>query len=118
MSADALATAQLRAYNAHDLDAFCACYADDVRVLDASGAATVTGIADFRERYAQLFTRFEGVGAEVDGRLVVEPHCVERERYWRTDPDTGTAHTGEVLVRYTARDGKIAVVQFMMGGQP
>lgn len=118
MTVDALAAAQLVAYNARDLDAFCACYADDVRVLDAEGACTLAGIAAFRERYGALFRDHPDLGASVDVRVVLEPHCVDRERWWRTDPATGAAMGGEVLVRYTARDGRIAVAQFFRGGQP
>jgi hypothetical protein len=53
----------------------------------------------------------------VDERLVLAPHCVDRERWWRTDPATGAVLGGEVLVRYTVRDGRIAVAQFFPGDQ-
>jgi hypothetical protein len=105
-----LAAAQLAAYNAKDLDAFCACYSDDVSVLDADGQTTLLGQAAFRARYDGLFGGWQDVGATVDQRLVLEPHVVDDERWWRRRGDE--AASGRVLVRYTARDGKIAVVQF------
>ncbi len=106
----ALAAAQLEAYNARDTDAFCACFSEDVRVLDADGAETLAGMDAFRARYHALFTGWDEVGAAVDERLVLEPHVVDAERWWRRKGDE--AAEGRVLVRYTARAGRIAVVQF------
>ncbi len=110
-----LAEAQLAAYNARDLDAFCACYHPEVRVLDADGGVTIQGLALFRERYGALFGECQELGAAVDARLVAEPHVVDDERWWRTRRSDGQKSTGRVLVRYTVRDGKIAVVQFFRG---
>lgn len=110
-----LAARQLAAYNAHDLDAFCACYADDVRVLDHDGNVTLEGAAAFRERYGALFSQWE-VGAAVDTRVVAEPHVVDDERWWRTPKGGGERLIGHVLVRYTARDGRIVVAQFFREG--
>ena len=107
-----LAIAQLKAYNAHDLDAFCAAYHDEVRVLDADGKQSYTGIKSFREKYRPMFES-GGFGATIDRRVVMAPHCIEREAWFRTDQKTGKKKTGTVLVRYTEKDGKIAVVQFL-----
>ncbi len=107
-----LASAQLAAYNDADLDRFCACYAADVVVLSESGDVEVTGISAFRERYAALFARgATAFGASVDQRVISGRHIVEREQYFRVD-NAGSRIEGEVLVRYTERDGKIAVAQF------
>ena len=108
----ALATEQLRAYNAHDLGAFCACYHAVVKVLDADGKVGIQGIAAFREKYRPMFER-GGFGATIDARVAHDRHCVERETWWRKDPETGERKTGTLLVRYTERDGKIAVVEFL-----
>jgi hypothetical protein len=110
MTCAELAAAQLLAYNTLDLKAFCACYADDVRVLDDAGQVTLEGKPAFAERYAGLFGGWDVVGASVDQRLVLEPHVVDDERWWRRRP--GEEARGRVLVRYTDRSGKIAVVQF------
>src|SRR3990172_5057011 len=110
-----LAGAQLAAYNAGDLDAFCACYHPEVRALDADGAVTLQGMPAFRERYGAIFAEFE-VGAEVAARLVAEPHVVDDERWRRTRRSDGQGASGRVLVRYTAREGLIAVVQFFREG--
>ena len=106
-----LAQQQLDAYNRADLDAFCLCYHEDVTVLSADGAVVASGIGPFRQRYAGKFAA-GGFGAVVPERISLGAHCVDRERYWVSDPETGARREGEVLVRYTVRDGRIAVVQF------
>ena len=105
-----LAARQLAAYNASDLNAFCACYHPEVVVLDAE-EQIAQGIADFRERYRGLFEGFQ-FGAEVTKRLDAGNHCVDYETWWRIDPQTGTRSAGVVLVRYTLRDDTIGWVQF------
>ena len=106
-----LATRQLAAYNAADLDAFCGCYHDDIVVLDEDGSVSLQGAAPFRERYRPMFEQ-GNFGAPVDQRLHRGAHCVDAESYWRVGAD-GERTEGDVLVRYLARDGKIAVVQFL-----
>ena len=109
----ALARRQLAAYNAADLDAFCACYHPVVRVLEADGTVRSEGMEAFRARYAGLFEAYRDVRAEVDARLTLGPHVVEREAWTRTHRGTGERSDGQVLVRYTARDGTIALVEFL-----
>ena len=106
-----LAVAQLEAYNASDLDAFCACYHDDVVILEGS-AEVCRGKDAFRARYTSLFENWT-FGGVVPSRLEIPGHCVEHERWWRIDPTTGQRSEGEVLVSYSERDGKIGVVQFL-----
>lgn len=107
-----LSDAQLAAYNAADIDAFCACFHPDVVVMDATGAPTSTGMATFRERYAALFRDWVPA-ASVDARLHLEPHVVEDERWSRVHRVTGERMEGRVLVRYTAADGLIRHVAFL-----
>lgn len=106
-----LAQAQLDAYNAADLDAFIACYHPDVVVMEGD-AISFSGREAMRERYRDLFSDWT-FGASVPERLVAGSHCVDRELYWRIDPETTERSEGEVLVRYTAADGLIARVQFL-----
>jgi hypothetical protein len=112
----ALATQQLVAYNAADLDAFCACYHDEVVVLDGEDQVLV-GTEALRERYRGLFENWK-FGGEVPQRLDAEPHCVDYETWWRVDPETGERSEGVVLVRYTERDGRIGWVQFFRAQEP
>ena len=106
-----LAQAQLDAYNTGDLDAFIACYHPDVVVMEGD-EVSFSGREAMREQYRDLFADWT-FGAAVPERLVVGPHCVDYERYWRVDPETAERSEGDVLVRYTMADGLIARVQFL-----
>ncbi len=106
-----LADRQLAAYNASDLDAFVACYHEDVRMLDGE-QETVRGREALRERYRGLFDEWS-FGAEVPRRVQLGQHCVDYETWWRIEPDSGERSEGVVLVRYMERDGLIGLVQFL-----
>jgi uncharacterized protein (TIGR02246 family) len=109
----ALSRRQLAAYNAQDIDAFCACFHRDVCVLDAEGNRTLQGHEAFRSRYHAMFTAHADVFAEVTQRVVLGAHIVEFERWSRVERATGIRHHGEVIVRYTERDGLIRWVEFL-----
>ncbi len=106
-----LAERQLAAYNVADLDAFCACYHSDVRVMTGEDVVR-TGITAFRASYARKFAR-GGFGATVPSRLHHGRHCVDEEHWWVDDPDTGERRGGVLLVRYLEQDGRIGLVQFL-----
>ena len=106
-----LAARQLAAYNAADLEAFCACYHLDVVVFDGA-KESLRGRTAFRERYLGMFETWT-FGASVERRLSCGPHAVDEETWWRIDPETGERSEGEVLVRYTEREGLIGTVQFL-----
>jgi hypothetical protein len=106
-----LAARQLAAYNASDLDAFVACYHEDIQVLDGE-EETVRGRENFRERYRYLFEEWS-FGASVPKRFHLGAHCVDYESWWRIPPDSDERSEGEVIVRYTLRDELIGTVQFL-----
>ncbi len=106
-----LAQRQLAAYNASDLDAFVACYHEDIVVLN-DDEESLRGRDAFRERYTGLFSDWD-FGADVPQQLHFGDHCVDYETWWRVNPTTGERTEGSVLVRYSARDGLIGVVQFL-----
>jgi hypothetical protein len=103
--------AQLAAYNAQDLDAFCACYHDDVRVEDEHGVVLSTGIATFRQKYAAVFARYPANRAAVVQRM--------RIGAWVIDEEQVTGRGGPALhavAIYRVRDGRIASVRFLAEG--
>jgi hypothetical protein len=67
----------------------------------------------FRARYRRLFEDHRDVSAVLVGRVACGDHAVDHERWSRTSRATGQATAGEVLVRYTGREGRIALVQFL-----
>lgn len=104
-----LAVEQLVAYNAADLDAFCACYHPEVQVLQGSQVVAV-GIDAFRAIYADKFAR-GGFGGVVPRRVERGGEvCIEEEHYWVDGPQGRTE--GVVLVRWTLREGLIGEVAF------
>ncbi|WP_430418633.1 nuclear transport factor 2 family protein [Phenylobacterium sp.] len=104
-----LVAGQLEAYNAQDLDAFCAFYADDA-VLGAYGGDTLAvGLAAIRERHRKLFADFPQNHARLVHRAIVGGHVVDHE-------DVSRAPGGEafqVCAVYSFAGGKIARVDFV-----
>ncbi|MGP4103411.1 nuclear transport factor 2 family protein [Nonomuraea sp. KM90] len=96
---------QLAAYNAHDLDAFAATYADDVRISRANGGE-IRGRTQLREVYARLFAQ-RRYKAEVVGRLAEGDWVVDHEITHGADTSV------RVLVAYRVRDGLIDRVDFL-----
>ncbi len=102
--------AQIEAYNAHDVDLFASCYAEDVKVYRlADEAPMIVGIEQLRERYTFLETVPDTYKAVIDERMVNGPIVIDRERV------VGRGEGMEDLVVfaiYEVRDGKIARVWF------
>ena len=71
--------AQLEAYNARDVDAFVACYADDVVVEDGRGRELTRGRAQLRDDYAQLFAQFPELHCEIVHRISVGEYVIDEE---------------------------------------
>ena len=103
-----LAQAQLDSYNALDLDAYCAFFAEDVKVADINGAVTVEGMAAYRAKYAQTFKDFPKNRADLLARIVLGNTVIDHER---VDRGTG-APTFEVAAIYTFAGDKIARIDF------
>lgn len=108
-----LSNRQLAAYNSADIDAFCACYHPEVVVMDADGSVTCRGLEAFRQRYQKLFADCQQVRAEIVARMTLGTTVVELEHYQRQLPGSDSLERGQVLVRYTERDGLIAQAQFI-----
>ena len=104
-----VAQGQLDAYNAQDLDAFCAFYADDVVIADLNGPMTEQGAAGLRARYAKLFADRPQNRVELVGRMVIGDRVIDHERVFRS-PE---AAPFEVAVVYTIAQGKIARADFV-----
>jgi hypothetical protein len=105
----AVAQAQLDAYNAQDLDAHCAQFADDVKVADLNGAVTVDGLVAYRARYAKVFAEFPENKVELLGRIALGNVVIDHERVRRSK----AAEPFDVVAIYTITDGKIRRVDFV-----
>ena len=71
---------QVEAYNAGDADAFVACYAEEVAFEDAGGGVRMSGRAELRKDYAELFASCPNLHAEIENRIRVGPYVVDDER--------------------------------------
>ena len=66
-----------------DLDAFCACYADDAVLAGYNGEITNRGLASIRERHAKLFADFPQNQAILVNRIVVGSNVIDHEKVSR-----------------------------------
>jgi len=108
--------AQLDSYNAHDVEAFAACYAREVKMFDAAGTLLVDGIDALRSRYSALFRASPRLLAEVTQRTRIgdenDWYVVDTERVsGRNEP--GTPSQFSVLVLYAGRGNTIREVRFL-----
>jgi uncharacterized protein (TIGR02246 family) len=99
---------QLDAYNAQDLDAYCACFADDVVVADLDGKITTQGLDAYRARYAKAFAEFPENEATLLNRIALGQTIIDHERVARRPG----GETFEVAAIYSFAGGKIARVDF------
>ncbi len=101
---------QLEAYNARDVDAFVACYAQDVVIEDADGGLQMTGREQMRKRYGELFEAAPDLRAEIPSRIRVGSYVVDEERV-SGHPRGGDIHA--VAIYRLNHEGLIDRVRFL-----
>lgn len=101
-----LAQQQLNAYNAHDVEAFLAPYADDVEIYNFPSKLDIKGKADMRKAY-QFITRTPGLYCKLLNRIVQGNMVIDHEeiRIEGRKPAYGVAI-------YIIEKGKISKVYF------
>ena len=110
-SPDDVVQAQVDAYNAHDVDRFASCYADDVTLKSLAGdRPDVKGIEALKTTYKFLTTAPKEFGVEVVKRVVNGPIVVYLERVHGRAANS-TAPTDSSVV-YEVRNGKIVSAWF------
>jgi hypothetical protein len=92
---------QLTAYNAHDLDAFVACFDADIRLTDSDGTVRASGWAELRAVYEPTL-QIPELHVEVINRIAVDDWVVDHEDV--TGRDGRRFHA---IVAYHLRDGAI-----------
>lgn len=100
--------AQLAAYNAQDVDAFVACFAEDVVIEDGAGKVISTGRATMRENYARMFATYPQNRAEILHRIVQGQYVVDHERITGRAPEPYFA-----VAIYRVEAGLIRHVRFL-----
>ena len=99
---------QLEAYNAQDLDAFCACFAKDCVIADFNGAVTQEGAGQIRQRFEAMFAQYPENKAHIVSRMAVGDVVIDHERI-----DRSPQLRLEAIAIYTVRDGLISRVDFV-----
>jgi uncharacterized protein (TIGR02246 family) len=109
---EAIVQTQLDAYNARDMEAFLATYADDAELYTFPGTLQTKGKAEMRKRYATRFS--DGLlHAVITQHLAMGSTVIDHERIQVTLPEGPGVI--EAIAIYEVRDGKIAKVTFISG---
>ena len=108
MSAVDVVQRQLDAYNAQDLDAFCACFSVDCVLAELNGAVTQQGADALRERYQTLFETYPENHAALVNRVAVGDFVIDHEDITRSPSERINA-----VAIYTVKNGLIARVDFV-----
>lgn len=100
---------QLEAYNAHDIDAFLATYADDVKMYQHPDTLVTSGLEQARETYTRLFTSQPNIHAAIASRIVQGDYVIDHEVV------TGFPGGREfrAVAIYQVKNGKIQNVWFL-----
>jgi hypothetical protein len=103
---------QLDAFNARDVDALVATYADDAQQFEYPATLLTSGSAQLRERITARF-REPNLHARLIRRIVMGQTVIDHEEVTRTFPE-GTGKI-ELVAIYEVCDGRIATARFLFG---
>jgi GNAT superfamily N-acetyltransferase len=109
---EAVVQRQLDAYNAHDVDALLAVYAENARIFEHPATLLASGATQLRERFAQRLAE-PNLHAQLIQRIVMGGFVVDHERVTRTFPE-GPGII-ELIATYEVRDGRIINAWFLSG---
>jgi len=96
---------QLDAYNARDLDALLATYADDAELFEHPAKLLARGTAELRQRFGLRFQE-PNLHAALVNRIVCGATVIDHERVTRTFPE-GPGEI-EVIMIYEVQNARIA----------
>ena len=99
---------QLNAYNAHDLEAFLAPYAEDVEIYATSGKLMMKGKDQMRKEY-QFITKMPHLYCRLVNRIVSGNTVIDHEEIWNS-PNPVNLNYGVAI--YVIEKGKIKRVYF------
>lgn len=108
---ESLAERQLKAYNSRDLQAFCACYHQEIEVFRNLGEGPSTnGLGQFREIYRDRFEKSPELKCTIKNRIVLENSVIDEEHVTGLVGNPNRLH---VVAIYGFRDGLISQVWFV-----
>jgi uncharacterized protein (TIGR02246 family) len=103
-----VASAQLDAYNAQDLEKYVSYFTTDCIVSGLNGMPTEASREAIKARYAKAFAQFPQNKAELKNRIAVGNTIVDHELVIRSPG----GEQFEVIAIYTFKDGLISRVDF------
>ncbi|WP_211440811.1 nuclear transport factor 2 family protein [Collimonas humicola] len=111
-SAEDIVQKQLDAYNARDMDAFLATYADEAELFGFPNTPSAKGKEEMRKRYTVRFSDTL-LHCIIVKRIVMGNTVIDHERVRVTLPEGPGVM--EAIAIYEVHDGKIAKVTFISG---
>lgn len=105
---------QLDAYNAHDVEAIVAVYADDAQQFEYPDTLVAAGAAQLRERFALRFAE-PNLHATLLNRIVMGNVVIDHESVSRTFPEG--AGRLELVAIYEVKLGRIVRASFILGAK-
>ena len=105
---------QLDAYNARDIDALMATYADDIELYEHPAKLLASGAAQVRERQAVRLAE-PNLHAKLIQRMVMGNMVIDQEVVTRTFPE-GTGRI-EMIATYLVQENRIAKAWFIFGAK-
>jgi hypothetical protein len=109
---ESIVQSQLDAYNARNVDALMATYAEGVQQFEYPETLLCSGAAQLRERMTARLSD-PHLHARLIHRAVMGQVVIDHEEVTRTFPE-GTGKI-ELVAIYEIRDGKIATARFISG---
>lgn len=111
MLPEAVVQKQVEAYNAHDLNAFAACYAQDIEFRTMAGTVNPEkGLAALKKGYGELFKNFSNLRVKILNRITQGAFVIDQEQAEGMGPTPIT-----VTAIYEVSGGKIIRVWFIEG---
>jgi hypothetical protein len=114
MNPEAIVRQQLDAYNARDVDALLAIYAEDAQQFEHPSKLLATGAAQIRERFVARFKE-PNLHARLINRIVSGNMVIDHETVMRTFPE-GTGKI-ELVAIYEVQNDRIAKAWFIFGAK-
>ena len=111
-SPEAVVQRQLDAYNAKDVDALLATYAEDAQHFEYPSTLLASGATQLRERFITRFNE-PNLHARLIKRIVMGEVVIDQEEVTRTFPE-GTGRL-DLVAMYEVRNGRIAAARFITG---
>ena len=100
---------QLEVYNAHDIDGYCALFAEDATISDlVTGQLICNGLAEIRSVYEKRFAENPALSCTVHQRLEGPTHAIDKETVHGLP--AGPLH---IMAIYEVREGLIRSLRFI-----